>query len=326
MVQPLFIFSLPRSGSTLLQRLLMSHDKISSVSEPWLLLPLLHMLKRGGCYAEYNHYGASVAIKDFVSNLPRGKDDYLEGLRNFATLLYEKVSPPGTEYFIDKTPRYYLIIPEIVALFPNAKFIFLFRNPLDVYASIANTFGKGTLRIHNYHLDLYKGPQLLAEGYNNCGGRSIRVQYEELVKDVDGQIHDICNYLGIKTQKRENIDLRDSNAKLIGRMGDRVGTKKYRTVTDKSVGRWAATFNTTFRKRLVKFYLNYLGKDTLNTFGFDMEELLFESKQLAGGCKGLAMDLFYHYFGGLYRVVGGREAVRRIQKGLTACDGFHIYG
>ena len=39
MKSPIFLFSLPRSGSTLLQRVLMSHKDIASVAEPWLMLP-----------------------------------------------------------------------------------------------------------------------------------------------------------------------------------------------------------------------------------------------------------------------------------------------
>jgi len=35
-----FLISLPRAGSTLLQRLLMAHSGIASCGEPWLALPM----------------------------------------------------------------------------------------------------------------------------------------------------------------------------------------------------------------------------------------------------------------------------------------------
>ena len=50
-----FIFSQPRSGTTLLQRMLTSHSDIVSVSETWLLLPQFLALKKRGLIAQYNH-------------------------------------------------------------------------------------------------------------------------------------------------------------------------------------------------------------------------------------------------------------------------------
>jgi len=41
MKSPIFILSLLRAGSTLLQRILMGHKDIASVTEPWFLLPFV---------------------------------------------------------------------------------------------------------------------------------------------------------------------------------------------------------------------------------------------------------------------------------------------
>ncbi len=92
----------------------------------------------------------------------------------------------GETYFLDKTPRYYLIIPEIAQIFPDAKFIFLFRNPLQVISSVMKTWCKGTLNgLHRYNNDLINGPQLLSEGY-------------EILKDKSycSAIRRICNKSG----------------------------------------------------------------------------------------------------------------------------------
>ncbi|MBT8101022.1 MAG: sulfotransferase, partial [Gammaproteobacteria bacterium] len=53
MLRPVFLLSLPRSGSTLLQRMLMTHPAISSVPEPWLLLPIFYPRRTSGHSAEY---------------------------------------------------------------------------------------------------------------------------------------------------------------------------------------------------------------------------------------------------------------------------------
>lgn len=63
----IFLISAPRSGSTLLQRMLGSHSKIMIHPEPHILTPLAHL----GYYhkvdrAPYNTGQAQRALKDFV--------------------------------------------------------------------------------------------------------------------------------------------------------------------------------------------------------------------------------------------------------------------
>jgi len=48
----IFILSLPRSGSTLLQRILGGHSQVHTVAEPWLMLNPLYALRETGIEAE----------------------------------------------------------------------------------------------------------------------------------------------------------------------------------------------------------------------------------------------------------------------------------
>ena len=60
---------------------------------------------------------------------------YKGEVKKLALQLYSKEGLPG-KYVLDKTPRYYHILPELLELFPKAKFVLLQRNPLSVFASI----------------------------------------------------------------------------------------------------------------------------------------------------------------------------------------------
>ena len=60
---------------------------------------------------------------------------------------YASDSDSDSIYFLDKTPRYYLILKELEQVFPDAKFIFLFRNPVQIYASMLSTWGKDTFKV-----------------------------------------------------------------------------------------------------------------------------------------------------------------------------------
>ena len=70
MTEPVFLFSLPRSGSTLVQRLIAGHPEVATTSEPWVLLPLLYTMRRPGAFTEYGHRTAVRAIDDFTGQLP----------------------------------------------------------------------------------------------------------------------------------------------------------------------------------------------------------------------------------------------------------------
>ena len=67
-ITPIFIFSLPRSGSTLLQKIIASSNEVSTSSEPWILLPLLYSQKEEGTLSEYSHKNAVLALNDIISS------------------------------------------------------------------------------------------------------------------------------------------------------------------------------------------------------------------------------------------------------------------
>ena len=146
MKSPIFLFSIPRSGSTLLQRMLAGHPEISTVSEPWILLPLVYSQKQTGQLSNYSHRNSQLGINDVINQLPQKERDYNLAIRSMSDHIYEKLCLNNEKYFLDKTPRYHLIAQEIISIYPDAKFIFLFRNPLDVYASVMTTWGDNSFK------------------------------------------------------------------------------------------------------------------------------------------------------------------------------------
>ena len=108
-----FVIGSPRSGSTMLARMLGSHSKIYGRPEPHMLTPLAHL----GYYqnvdkAPYDHILAAEAIREFVADLPRGEQDYIDACRAYADTLYLRMlsTRPGKELFLDKTPAYGLVL------------------------------------------------------------------------------------------------------------------------------------------------------------------------------------------------------------------------
>jgi hypothetical protein len=197
--QLLFVISQPRAGSTLLQRMLGQHPAVFTTSEPWLLLHGAYSLRATGVSAEYNHGLFASALTSFLDDNCGGRGAYVEALRRMYLHLYgEALHRSGKTYFLDKTPRYHLIVPEIRELFPDATIVCLLRNPLAVLASIVSTWtGPGAGSLSHYRTDLLSAPRNLAALAASAGKGTIVVRYERLVSDPLPELEKVLTPLGL---------------------------------------------------------------------------------------------------------------------------------
>ena len=108
-----FVISPPRAGSTLLQRMLGAHQDISTHPEPHLITPLAYLGYHDRVdAAPFDHINAAQAVQSFVSELPKGEEDYLDALRAYCNTLYGRaLETTQKRYFLDKTPAYALVLP-----------------------------------------------------------------------------------------------------------------------------------------------------------------------------------------------------------------------
>ncbi len=224
-IQPIFIFSITRSGSTVVQRVIAAHEGVATVSEPWLLLPYLYTLREGGVVAEYTHWLTVHALEDFCQQLPGGVDDYRQELRKFVLRLYEKAAGDGARYFVDKSPPYYFIADDIMRLFPDGKFIFLWRNPLSIVASIIDTWHGGKLHVTAHREDLFVGLPRLVATYVANRSTAYSVRFEDLVGGDPYSWEQLMTYLQIDFDPRSLRQFADVT--LHGRMGDLTGRRRY---------------------------------------------------------------------------------------------------
>ena len=257
----------------------MSHKDIASVAEPWLMLPFSYAYKKEGVLTEYAHNVSYAAFEDFIDNLPNKENDYYQALGDFANILYEKQCLNDEKYFLDKTPRYYHIIPQIAKAFPDAKFIFLFRNPIHVMSSMMQTWCDGRFKnLHIFEQDFRKAPELLSSGYELLKDKAYAVQYEEYVQDPEKYTKEICGYLEIKYDENMLSSFSSQNTK--GRMGDPTGVKEYKHVDTKSLEKWKKTFDSKFRQKYIRRYIETIDDKILETQGYSKDKILSEINSL----------------------------------------------
>jgi hypothetical protein len=295
-IVPIFIFSLPRTGSTLLQRLLAAHPDVSTTAEPWILLPLFYGRRERGVVAEYGHRSQVRALEDFREYLPRGDADIDEAVRAYALALYQKASSPRSRYFIDKTPRYHLIAEEIMRVFGNsARYVFLWRSPLAVVASIVTTWGGGRWKFNAYYVDLFDGLVALTDAYQRWAPLAHALRYEDLVEDPQRKLAACLRYVGL--DPNHDIVDRLSMVRLHGRMGDPTGVNRYESVSTQSLESWKSVLIGPYRRAWSRRYLAWIGPERLKIMGYDSAHLLDELADTRGLPIGQASDVWYHATG-----------------------------
>ncbi len=272
----IFIIGSPRSGSTLLQRMVGSHSQVFTHPEPHLITPLYYL----GYYATvdkapYDHINAAAALRELCEELPRGEEDYLDALRSYVSTLYERVlAPTGKTYFLDKTPAYSLVLPFLAKLYPHAKYIVLTRHPLAILHSQAHSFFGG-----DYQAAVDTNPVTVP--YTRAIGAFLRegpvpfvhVRYEDVVQRPEEETRRIFAHLQLPFEEGA-IDY-GKHKHITKSYGDPMSVEKHsRPVTD-SLERWAQDLlSNPAALELVQSLVAKLDPDDLKAWGYPKETLL----------------------------------------------------
>ena len=273
----IFLISQPRSGSTLLQHILGSHPEIHTLPEPWFMLHLVYGTRKSGIRTEYNAGFAQRALEDFLRELTEGEEVFIVGVRKMANYLYERaLEGTGKELFLDKTPRYYLIIPELYRIFPRAKFIFLIRNPLSVLSSIIETNFRGVwhgLFTTDRKHDILTAPDLILKGIEHLGDKGIVVHYESLVMKPEETVSEVCEKIEVKfipDMIKYGDRVQFSGDVLV----DPKSIYKHEAPVTDYVNLWQKKFDTEQKIYIAKKYLSTLGPEVVERLGYSYSDLM----------------------------------------------------
>jgi hypothetical protein len=102
----------------------------------------------------------------------------------------------GRQFWAQKATAYVFSIEEILADLPEARFLYMVRNPFDVCASKKRRNPKEE-RIVGWSLGWIRGLDLARRCLNAFPNRVMILRYEDLVEDPQRAAQDLCNFLGI---------------------------------------------------------------------------------------------------------------------------------
>jgi len=238
----LFVVGSPRSGSTMLARMISSHSLVYGRPEPHLLTPLAHL----GYFANvdkapYDHVLAAESMKEFVADLPGGEQDYVDACRAYTDTLYLRMlaTRPNKRYFLDKTPAYGLVLDFIARIYPNAKYVVLTRHPLAVFSSFAESFFDSDYQTaHDYNPITERYVPAIAKFLRERKAPIHHVVYENLVADPDTVMRGVFEFLGVP-HEAEAIDYGKHEHEGKG-LGDPIGVAKHSRPSTASLHKWAS--------------------------------------------------------------------------------------
>jgi len=268
----LFVVSSPRSGSTMLERMLESHSMIKGGPEPHLLTPLAHL----GPWAKvdkapYDHVLAAQSQKLFIESLPNKEQDYWAACRAYCDTLYGRfMEGSGKTVCLDKTPAYGLILPFMAKVFPDAKYILLTRHPLATFASYANSFFDGDFQTaQNYNPILNRYVPAMASFLRQTAVPFFHIRYEDLVTDPESHMERMYAYIGVPFEANTiNYGENASNRTEKG-LGDPIGVKQHSRPSTASLHKWIEDLAADPQKeKLMRDIIAQLSPDDLQTCGY----------------------------------------------------------
>jgi len=221
--QPVFIVAAPRSGSTLLfETLAVTPQFWTLAGESHWLVESIAELRPGAPGVDSNRLTAAYCTDAIARRI---EDELFENLRDPAGRVLPAAA--GDVRVLEKTPKNALRIPFFAKLFPDARFVFLWRDPRENVSSIIEAWRSGKWTTYR-ELDGWDGPWslLLPPGWQQLRGKPLEevaayqwdcanrvalddlsalprerwtsLRYADLVGDPRAAVQRLCAFSGIE--------------------------------------------------------------------------------------------------------------------------------
>ena len=183
---PVFIVGLPRTGTTLAERIIASHSQVESADETFFMQTAIR--HASGLKVEEEMSPAIIAAA--------AKKDIQVIARTYREAVAYRLQ--GQAFFIDKYPFNFLYLGFIAKAFPHAPIIHLRRNAMDAcFAMYKQSFFKFAYTLEDLARYYAAYDRLNQHWLEVLGDRVIELEYELLVSDLEGQTRNLLHRLGL---------------------------------------------------------------------------------------------------------------------------------
>ena len=190
---PIFIVGLPRTGTTLTERIVSSHSQVETIGETQFLQMVLRRESGVQSIESMNVEMIEALEKCDPELIAKG---YIDSVN------YRLGNEP---FFIDKLPFNFLFLGFIAKAWPDAKIIHLGRNPMDACFSMYKQIFTWAYKF-SYSLEglgeYYVAYDRLRQHWRDVlKDRLIEVEYESLVSDPENQTRILLDKLGLSFEQ-----------------------------------------------------------------------------------------------------------------------------
>jgi tetratricopeptide (TPR) repeat protein len=189
---PIFVLGLPRSGSTLIEQILASHSMVEGTQELPDIQRIVHELQGRELNFDAPRYPGALEELDEAA------------IRRFGAQYIADTMPNrilGRPYFIDKMPNNFRHVGLIHLILPNAKIIDARRDPMACcFSNFKQLFAQGqefTYGIEDIARYYRTYVELMDHWDAVLPGRVLRVQHEDVIDDLEGNVRRILDYCGL---------------------------------------------------------------------------------------------------------------------------------
>jgi len=190
--QNIFVLGMPRSGTTLIDRILSTHSRIVSMGEVQYFARAMKEVSGE----------KSQKMLDSELVIASRHVDFSEVGRRYLFKVGEWTGIK--EFSLDKMPLNFLYVGFILKALPGAKIVCVRRHPVDTCLANYRQLFAMNFSYYNYHYDLKDTAEyyclfdaLMAHWKAVFPGRFLEVDYEDIVAKPEPTVRELCNFVNV---------------------------------------------------------------------------------------------------------------------------------
>lgn len=226
--RPIFIVGCPRSGTTLVQCILSASSQAFSLPETHFFAWVLPAIGSPAPDARVSVDQVRLAREAFDSEaeltLPASFWSDLEGQKNLTALgvflaVVDHFRPDASADLraIEKTPRHVLHLDAIGTTFPDALFVDVVRDPIDVASSLLGVPFESSRSVLSYAQRWTESIQAARAYARNQPGRIKTIVYEQLVREPESSVRELCAFVDLAYEPAMLEEFGTEAARNVGR-------------------------------------------------------------------------------------------------------------
>lgn len=187
---PIFVVGQPRTGTTLVERIITAHPDVTSAGE---LKQFGNALRRLSKYSEPHRFSPVLPEKSATLDMRKVGAMYIKTSSKMAG---------HTPRFVDKLPLNFMYVPLILKALPKAKIVHLRRNPMDAcFSSFKQLFADAYQHSYDleemarHHARYYK---LMETWRERFGEHFFDVAYEDVASNLEPNARALIEFLGLE--------------------------------------------------------------------------------------------------------------------------------